>query len=317
VVEKKVTCHLIAILLAFSMLCSMTFIATANADISDSEDKPSLGVRGFVDPVTLKIEEFKAKGMNDAQITEELDKLDMGWYPETGAVWMKEEQPTDEELKSLLPLPEPFVSSGIDSTQANEVFGIGNPQGDEYTGMYNSMYAGTLPIDEDETVQHVVTTHLGRAIDENTPCWTEVGVVAWTGSESVWYFVYDNDEGTWHWFGTKSNLQSADTYGILLNGTSDDDGWHYNIWINQVWKFGGHLAFELNNGNVANEIWSDTEVWSVDSGCGFTGNYVADDGYSWINWGSSLGYTPIHFHPTMWCSVTETSGRYNFYSGTD
>lgn len=86
----------------------MTLIAIANADISGSEEKPSFGVRGFVDPVTLKIEEFKAKGMNDDQITEELDKLDMGWYPETGAVWMKGEQPTDEELKNLLPLPEPF-----------------------------------------------------------------------------------------------------------------------------------------------------------------------------------------------------------------
>lgn len=41
--------------------------------------------RQNIDPVTVKIREFKAQGFNDTQITAELSKLGMVWNPETGA----------------------------------------------------------------------------------------------------------------------------------------------------------------------------------------------------------------------------------------
>ena len=232
-IERKIPNALIIAILTVLLFSSLLASLQVNSKLNNFIETPLEWFYGeeYMDPVTIKINEYKANGLTDEQITVELEKLGMGWYPKTGATWMQDDQqPTLEEIKSLQPLQNPFSSAKREQEQANEVFGVGNPQTASYTGMYNTMYPGTLPVDTDETFQHVVTTHLGKEIDEDTPCWTEVGVVAWNASTYVYYFVYDVDEGGWHFYGTKSSMQSADTYGILLDGTYDDDSQTYGTY---------------------------------------------------------------------------------------
>ena len=62
---------------------------------------------GFVDPVTLIVQDMKAQGMSDDEIVAALEEMGMGWYPETGATWIGR-KPTPEELQSLPPREYPF-----------------------------------------------------------------------------------------------------------------------------------------------------------------------------------------------------------------
>jgi len=57
----------------------------------------------YVDPVMLKVRELKEQGLNDTQIIAELEKLGMGWNPETGATWIGTTLSPEEEAQ--LPVP--------------------------------------------------------------------------------------------------------------------------------------------------------------------------------------------------------------------
>ena len=54
----------------------------------------------YVSPVTLKIRELKDKGLTEAEIITELEKLGMGWNPKTGDKWVGR-LATPEELAVL------------------------------------------------------------------------------------------------------------------------------------------------------------------------------------------------------------------------
>ena len=87
------------LLTAFALICSTVIIPVVQATLSASNDKP-WPTKKHVNPVEPKIAEFRAKGMTDAQITEELRKLGMGWDPNSGATAMID-MPSPEELKGL------------------------------------------------------------------------------------------------------------------------------------------------------------------------------------------------------------------------
>jgi len=62
---------------------------------------------GFVDPVTLIVQDMKAQGLSDDEIVAALEEIGMGWYPETGATWVGR-SPTPEEEQSLPPRHYPY-----------------------------------------------------------------------------------------------------------------------------------------------------------------------------------------------------------------
>jgi hypothetical protein len=272
----------------------------------------------FVNPVEPKIAEFKAKGMTDVQITEELKKLGMGWNPKSGATALLD-TPSTEELKNVprtKPAPRFSTSRYIQKSVA-----FATPSESlTYRGIGNYMYPGSMPLDEDETHTHYVTTHLGRPLP--WAVWTEVGVAHWSDVQYVWYFTYDNDEQIngdyWGYHGIKTNLYSSDAYCIVLNGTYDSSfgGYWYDIYINWSWKRNGHLPYEGNEANDANEIFSDTGVFTENSGCKFHDNYLCNPFYSWINWNQYIGYDVYDAPGYMNWSVYIDEGRYYFLSQT-
>ena len=82
------------------MLSSMMFTVTAQANNSSSSIGAWEPPKNFVDPATLKIQEFRSQGLNDDQITAKLTELGMGWDPKTGATWMGRTL-TSEELAKM------------------------------------------------------------------------------------------------------------------------------------------------------------------------------------------------------------------------
>ena len=94
-------------LTAFSLICSTVIMGVVQATLSPL-NHVSWPTKNFVNPVEAKISEFRAKGMTDAQITEELGKLGMGWDPNSGATGMIGEGPSPKELEGLPPRLPPF-----------------------------------------------------------------------------------------------------------------------------------------------------------------------------------------------------------------
>ncbi|NLF88761.1 hypothetical protein GX563_08060, partial [Candidatus Bathyarchaeota archaeon] len=95
----KFAYHLTAILLSITMLSPILSVTAA-----DSSDSITSGnwqpPENFVDPVTLKIQEFKLQALNDEQITAKLTELGMGWDPKTGAKWLGRAM-TNEEIAKM------------------------------------------------------------------------------------------------------------------------------------------------------------------------------------------------------------------------
>ena len=220
----------------------------------------------FVDPVMEKVNEMKAKGLNNSEIIDALGKQGMGYSPETGATWMGS-KPTPEELHNLPPRKYSFTdvptsrlttAAEADEYPECQLMGTGteNPR---YNGFCNYMMPGSLAVKEDESYYHLTTTHLGRG-----GYWTEVGVVRSVDDPSYRIFTYDNDEGEYAYHGTIN--QSAYTqYQILVSDIYELSGWRYNILINGSWVRSGHLPFYANGVDHANEVWSDTNVWTRDT----------------------------------------------------
>ena len=108
-IKKKSAYSLTAILLAFSMLSVMTLTTAAQTDNQTSGIDSWQPPQNFVDPVTLKIQEFRTQGLSNDQITTELGKLNMGWDSETGATWLGHALTSEEQAK--LPISTPVKDS--------------------------------------------------------------------------------------------------------------------------------------------------------------------------------------------------------------
>ena len=217
----------------------------------------------FVDPVTEKVEEMKAKGMNNSEIIEALEKQGMGYYPETGATWIGR-KPTLEKLQKLPPRRYPFkdvpsspLTTVSEANQSNQLMGTKNQS---YNGFYNCMKPGSLAVEDEGTYWHVVTTHIGRGGH-----WTEVGVIRGACPPSTWeIFTYDDDEGGYVFHGL-TNQSAYTQYMILVSNVYESSGWRYNILINGSWVRSGHLPFYENGVDQANEAWSYTNTWTTDT----------------------------------------------------
>ena len=70
---------LISILLVITMFSSVMLTVTAQEVTSSAGNSAFQAPQNFVDPVTLKIQEFRSQGLNNDQITAKLTELGMGW----------------------------------------------------------------------------------------------------------------------------------------------------------------------------------------------------------------------------------------------
>ena len=82
---NKLICLLAMALILTALSTTLIVSAQTNLASTFGEWHPQ---EDFVDPVTQQIEELKAQGLNEEQITVKLSELGMGWYPKTGATWL-------------------------------------------------------------------------------------------------------------------------------------------------------------------------------------------------------------------------------------
>jgi hypothetical protein len=214
-------------------------------------------LNNFKDPVTKKIEELKKEGYADREITEILKRYGMGWYPETGATWIGWAPSEAWRLPPLFHLSyrEPFLPLTY-GYQANQVM---QTEKYIYSGFYTEMKAGSCAAKQGETTDHVITTHTGK---EGT--WAEAGVYKNWNNPTLWIFSYDNDEGGWIFHGATSPT-TYNKYCIYVTQEPHKKGYRYDIYINNEWKRKGHLNYQLGDVNHANEVWSDTGIWTPDT----------------------------------------------------
>jgi len=291
---------LLLLLLAFSIAVVLPVMAvqdaeatggtSSDADQMTTKDVPVKDPENFTDPVTLKVKRMRSKGMNNVEIQKALKEKGLGWSPSTGATW-RGRSPTPKELRRLPPRRIPFNKStryvpSTDTSQANQVMETDNEDfTDEYRGITTHLTPGSLAIGSSETKQHVATTHVGRG-----GYWIEGGVVRTLGDTDWRLFTYDNDEGGWKFHGTTSYSSESK---IQIYVQSDYD---YNIWIDGTWVRSGTLTYVHNNVDQANEVWSDTGVWTSDwdsAEFGDTYLYTDSDRFGGTTPGKQNGGTPL------------------------
>lgn len=283
--------------------------------------KPELG-----DQVTLKINELKAQKLSNDQITAELSKLDMGWNLETGATGIGI-TPSPEDTATLPPMKNPFqiettTNLLFDTGQKNAVIWT---QPVTWTGFGDNMRPGSAAIASGQSHTKYITTHIGTNADGD---WAEIGVLRrQIGSYDRWVFTYDGDEklngDNWQYVQYKSDMGAYDAYSIVLRGTSDANGWWYDIYFNYQWVRDGHLDNQQNWVNAADEVWSSTGTYTADTTDANWNNFYLMNQYgAWQMW--SLEYGSYNYVPSnIWADYPQTyyyqqpiGSTVSFFAGT-
>lgn len=284
--EKKKAYCVTVVLLVFSVFCPMVFAGAAQTNKSpptlDSWQPP----KDFVNPVTLKIQEFRAQGLNDEQITAELEKLGMGWYPETGATWVGR-MLTPEELAEMPDRTPAKATSNEKSTRGlTGKTSCMRTSSSSWTGVASEIVSGSMSVSSGNTIYHYVTMQLGN-LDAGTN-WVETVLTHNYGETYKWY-TYDNDEGGWSYYMNKNTaITTADTYTIMLDGTQDGDGWNYNVWINNQWVRSGHLSNLWVQAGFQKEVYSNSGQFTNDaSHTVYYKNWLHNAG-GWPYWTSTV-----------------------------
>jgi len=248
----------------------------------------------FTDPVTKIVGKLKERSYNDSEITEILEKHGMGWDPETGATWIGLSS-EDLGLKHLPPRYDPFSESLEQEHQLVETRGLTQKyqlmrttNDVIYRGIDTNIKSGSCAAEEGETTDHVVTTHVGRGGH-----WAEAGIYKGAGGPTLWLFTYDDDEyypGTeshWGWHGTTS----ATTYNdIIIQVLGSGENVDYGIWINGKWVRLQHLPYEGNGVDQANEVWTNTGIYTPDTIAAYhTEPHLYDIYGSYIWWDTYVG----------------------------
>lgn len=294
---KNRACYFSAMLLAFCMLGSMMFtVAGQLPDLSDPWTPP----KNFVDPVTLKIQELEKQGLDEEQITIELEKLGMGWYPATGATWIGRALTSEELAKMPSRAPTRTPLDGEAVTRQVDRASLMRTNSFSWTGVSAEMVCGSMSVGSDETRYHYVCVQLGDL--DGLSSWTEAVVTHNYGEGYKWY-TYDSNEGGWTFYMNKNTASSAtDTYVIMLDGTRDGDGYHYDVWINYQWVRRAHLPNLFVQAGFQKEVYSDSGQFTNDaSHARFYRNWLhSAQGWSyWTNsistsWSASLPVREAH-----------------------
>lgn len=237
--------------------------------------------KSYVNPATQKIRELKAEGMTETQITAELERQGMGWDPQTGAVWK------GKAINVTMPKMSLLSDSSLNASRTSSAVSLTNSYwmaweimkgaSDLYQGCANYMSPGSIATSQGATDIHWVTMHLGREWPNGNDCWTEVGVARsfntlYAPGPGVWYFTYDNDEGSYVIVRQKTNGNTQDQYVIMYSYWDDwgylqgVGGWFYDTFINGEWVRGGHLWADDSGFDCADEICSfQQNSWTIDN----------------------------------------------------
>jgi hypothetical protein len=292
-IKKKSAYGLTAMLLVFSMLSVMALTAAAQTDNQASDISSWQPPTNFVDPVTLKIQDFKAQGLNDDQITAELEKLNMGWDPQTGATWLGQALTPEEQAKMPISTPSKDSAVNINIVQPDGMATLPRKissmrtSGYSWTGVSSEMVCGSMNVASGQTQYHYACVQLGDL--DGITNWAEIVVTHNLGETYKWY-TYDSDEsgGTMVYYMDKNTASTAtDTYTIMLDGTQDSSGWKYDMWINYVWVRSGHLSSLFVQGGFQKEVYSSGAFTNDDSSTLFNRNWVHNAG-GWSYWTNSI-----------------------------
>lgn len=253
--------HLLIVGFLILTVLSTMVTASAKTDILSSSALESWQPpENFVDPVTLKIREFKSQGLDDDQITAKLAELGMGWYPKTGATWMGRWLTAEELAKMPIRSPAKPPSSDYTVTQTGRISCMRADE--EWTGVASEVVSGSMSVSSGKTIYHYITVQLGD-LDWQTN-WVETVLTHNLGESYQWY-TFDNDEGEWSYYMDKdTSIITADTYVIMLDGGYDENGWTYDVWINYDWVRSGHLSGLWVKAGFQKEVFSDSGQFTND-----------------------------------------------------
>jgi hypothetical protein len=262
----------------------------------------------FVDPVTLKIQEFKSQGLNDEQITAELAKLGMGWYLKTGATWMGRALTPEEEanMPARVPAKAPSDQNAVNDEdtilQLTGRTSCMRTSAASWTGVASEIVSGSMSVATGQTQLHYLCMQLGNLNSASN--WVETVLTHNLGQNYRWN-TYDNDEGGWSYYMDKNTaITYADTYVIMLDGTNDGNGWKYDVWINYNWVRSGHLANLWVQAGFQKEVYSNTGTFTNDASHSiFYRNWLHNAG-GWFYWTNSVNTwwsttAPVHESHSM------------------
>ena len=283
---KKKACYLTVVLLVFSMLSPMVLAGAAQPNKSPPTLDTWLPPKDFVDPVTLKIQEFKTQGLKEEQITAQLEKLGMGWYPETGATWVGRALTPEEAAEMPAPtLAKPPAKEEMALRTVSRTSCMRTSSA-SWTGVASDVVSGSMSVSSQGTQYHYLCVQLGSL--DSASNWVETVLTHNYGQSYKWY-TYDNDEGGFSYYANKNTATStADNYVIMLDGTRDGSGWNYDIWINQQWVRSGHLSSLWVQAGFQKEVYSNSGQFTNDgSHSVFYKNWL-HNAQGWPYWTSSV-----------------------------
>ncbi len=271
---------------ALTLIAMIIFspILVASAETAITDKAPWAPPKDFVNPATLLVQELKGKGFETEKITAELEKRGMGWYPKTGATWMGRAV-TSEELEILSLHSEGMKNEAAMRDSLDRKVGCMRATDYSWAGIGAEMISGSMSVSSDGTQYHYACVQLGDL--DGASNYAEVVVTHNYGEDFKWY-VYDSDEGGFNYYMDKNTgSSSVDTYVIMLDGSYDSDGYHYDVWINYGWVMSGHLSNCWLQAGYQKEVYSygqydDDYVSSI-----FYRNWLnANPG--WIYWTNSI-----------------------------
>jgi hypothetical protein len=306
--EKKIAYCLTAMLLVLSILFSMMLTVAAQTNTSASPFESWQPPKDFVDPVTLKIQEFKAQGLNDEQITAELAELGMGWYPETGATWMGRTLTAEElaEMPARVPVKAPSDENIIAAYVGRA--SCMRTSAASWTGVASEIVSGSMSVSSGRTLFHYLCVQLG-ALDAGTN-WVEIVLSHNLGEAYKWY-TYDSDEGGGmaYYMDKNTAITAADNYVIMLDGTQDGSGWCYDVWINYQWVRSGHLSNLWVQAGFQKEVYSNTGQFTNDaSHAVFYRNWL-HNAQGWSYWTNAMN---TWWHTTAPVRETHSMGALSY-----
>lgn len=274
----------------------MMLTVSAQTDQASSIDswKPPVN---FVDPVTIKIQEFKLQDLADEEITAKLAELGMGWYPKTGATWLGRAL-TPEEL-AYMPVRAPvkapsdentlLLSSSASCMRTNDA---------SWTGVASEVVSGSMNVAYGQTKYHYLCVQLGNLDSQSS--WAEIMLTHNYGEAYKWY-TYDSDEGGGmvYYMDKNTAIAAADTYTMMLDGTQDGGGWHYDVWINYQWVRRAHLPNLWVQAGFQKEVYSDTGSFTNDaSHAVFYRNWL-HNANGWSYWTNAMNTWSVPSYPVQ------------------
>jgi hypothetical protein len=209
----------------------------------------------------------------------------MGWYPDTGATWIGRAL-TSEELTKM---PNRAINKVATATKALlmvDRVSVMRATSPYYSGVSAEMVCGSMSVASGQTLYHYATIQLGDL--GGLSSWTEVLVTHNYGETYKWY-TYDSNEGGWSYYADKDTSSSAtDTYVIMLDGTQDGDGYHYDVWINYEWVRRAHLPSLSTQAGFQKEVFSNSGTFTNDSSNSTYYRNWLHDSNGWYYWTNSI-----------------------------